>query len=284
MGLLRWVASHLVSVVLIAVLAGAAVFRHELAAEFGLGNQLAALEAQVGSFWPVSQTPAMKVRQAAPEVVKPIAVVEQKSGWERFWPTGSETPSVRVRTAEAPAAAPSPAPQPQVRPAPPAVPVPAAGMSGMYGMSGMSGMSGTTAQAPKPAAVPAAPAPAAAPAPMAAPAPAAAPAQAADLRQGWMQARRAYAMGDLAGAVAAYEALVFQFPAEADVMGELGNLYMLQGRQADAANAFYEAGQRLLAGPNKVRAQALVPMLNQIDRAKGEALRNQIYQAMQAGR
>ncbi|MEO5337395.1 MAG: hypothetical protein H7841_10955 [Magnetospirillum sp. WYHS-4] len=281
MGLLRWATNHLVAVLLIAVLFAALVFRQELASEFGFQTQMADLDRHLDwkRYWPTGTSSTVKVREAAPAPAKPLAVVEQKGAWDRFWPTGSVSSSVaRVRPADPEAAAKPPqaaAALPQVRPAPPAVPVPAAGMQGMYGMGGMTGMQAQKAPAPAPASV-AAPAPTPAPRPVAAPA--------ANLRDGWMQARRAYAIGDLNAAAEAYRALVAQYPEEADIAGELGNVYMLQGRGADAADAFYEAGQRLLRGPNWVRAQAVLPVLNQLDMAKADSLRKQILQAVQGGR
>lgn len=197
------------------------------------------------------------------ELATELGMSDRLAAFEkRYWPAGGG-PVVQVRAIQptpAPilfgpsSSQPAPVAQPQVRPA--QAPVAAAGMAGMYGMGGMSGIT-----APRPA-----------------------PAAAANLRDGWMQARQAYATGDLNRAAQAYQALAAQYPAEADIMGELGNVYMIQGRNAEAADAFYEAGMRLLKGQNPMRAQAVLPALNRIDMQKADALRNQIYQAMKDGR
>jgi len=58
-------------------------------------------------------------------------------------------------------------------------------------------------------------------------------------------ARKAYWENDLLGAVHKYQKLAKEYPDNADVFGELGNVYLQQGEVIAAAEAYYTAAKRL---------------------------------------
>jgi hypothetical protein len=61
------------------------------------------------------------------------------------------------------------------------------------------------------------------------------------------QARRLFWNGEFEAAETAYMELVTRFPSDADLFGELGNLYRGMGRPEQARDAYYAAGLRLKA-------------------------------------
>lgn len=70
-------------------------------------------------------------------------------------------------------------------------------------------------------------------------------------------ARDAFARGDVNGAVAAYKEYLAAHPEDFDALGELGNVFFNAGRIDEAAQAYYDAANLLLAAGDKQRAQAL---------------------------
>lgn len=61
------------------------------------------------------------------------------------------------------------------------------------------------------------------------------------------QARRLFWNGEFEAAETAYMELLARFPGDADLFGELGNLYRGMGRPDQARDAYYAAGVRLKA-------------------------------------
>jgi len=99
--------------------------------------------------------------------------------------------------------------------------------------------------------------------------------QSADMVSRWNEARQAYWRGDLARAEGLYVALLEDFPDQADLAGELGNIYFTQGKLDMAAEFFERAGVGLLRSGNKARAMSVVGVLRGIapDRATALAAR-----------
>ncbi len=91
-------------------------------------------------------------------------------------------------------------------------------------------------------------------------------------------ARRAYWNGDQAGAETAYLALVKIAPDNADVLGELGNLYYGQRRYSAAAEYYHRAALQLLKEGDMGRVNALVGVLQSIAPQKAADLRARLNQ------
>jgi len=112
--------------------------------------------------------------------------------------------------------------------------------------------------------------------PTATPAPAAKPA--ANLESRLKQARQAYWSRDMAGAEARYKGLVNDFPDNADIKGELGNLYYAQRRNSEAAEMYHQAGLQLIKDGNPQQVMLLIGVLQAIAPAKSADLRQRLSQ------
>ncbi len=78
-------------------------------------------------------------------------------------------------------------------------------------------------------------------------------------------ARRAYWNGDFETAEAVYLELIAQYPGEADLFGELGNLYQSMGRSAQALDAYFEAVVRLRVEGRNEKLQQVIDLLAEED-------------------
>ena len=87
------------------------------------------------------------------------------------------------------------------------------------------------------------------------------------------QARRAYWQGDKIAAETAYLAIVQQAPDNADILGELGNLYYGQRKYAAAANYYFLAGKQLIKDGKTPQVMALIGVLQSIAPARAAELR-----------
>jgi hypothetical protein len=94
----------------------------------------------------------------------------------------------------------------------------------------------------------------------------------ADLATAINAARVSYWAGDVAGARAQLIALAGAHPDNADLRGELGNLYFSQRDYPSAATAYLEAADLLIAQERHARASGLLPVLQQIDPQKAATL------------
>ena len=83
------------------------------------------------------------------------------------------------------------------------------------------------------------------------------------------QARRSFWNGDFEAAERTYTDILDRFPDDADVYGELGNLYLAMGRNALALDAYFEAGLRLRAAGEHVRLAELIEIFKKNDDDRG---------------
>lgn len=87
------------------------------------------------------------------------------------------------------------------------------------------------------------------------------------------EARAAYWDGRLDDAESRYLELLQRRPEDADLFGELGNLYLSQGLDGRAADAYYAAGVRLTRQGDFARARQVADLLLLRGDPRGEALR-----------
>jgi len=92
------------------------------------------------------------------------------------------------------------------------------------------------------------------------------------------EARQAYWNRDLKGAEARYKGLVDAAPDNADIKGELGNLYFAQRRMDEAANMYHQAGLQLIKDGNPQQVMGLIGVLQNIAPDKAADLRNRLSQ------
>jgi len=86
------------------------------------------------------------------------------------------------------------------------------------------------------------------------------------------QARRSFWNGDFEAAERAYMDVIGRHPEDADVYGELGNLYVAMGRNALALDAYFEAGLRLKALGEQARLIEVVEILEKNGDDRGRQL------------
>jgi tetratricopeptide (TPR) repeat protein len=86
------------------------------------------------------------------------------------------------------------------------------------------------------------------------------------------QARRAFWNGDFEAAEHTYMDVVERYPDDADVYGELGNLYLAMGKNTLALDALFEAGVRLKALGEQQRALEVAEILTKKGDDRGRQL------------
>ncbi|ARE40853.1 hypothetical protein RGUI_2712 [Rhodovulum sp. P5] len=77
-------------------------------------------------------------------------------------------------------------------------------------------------------------------------------------------AREAFARGDLKAAIADYKTVLEDQPDNADILGELGNVYFASGRSLEAAEAFHASAIALIAQGSDAKARALLPTIRDL--------------------
>jgi thioredoxin-like negative regulator of GroEL len=93
------------------------------------------------------------------------------------------------------------------------------------------------------------------------------------------QARDAYEKGDVAAAVNGYKAYLAKTPGNADAHGELGNIFYATGNIPEAGLAYYNAANLLIDQKQPDRADALMPLISQINPALASDLSARLAQA-----
>lgn len=91
------------------------------------------------------------------------------------------------------------------------------------------------------------------------------------------QARSAYWAHDLDTAERLYRQLASVTPDDADPLGELGNLYYSEGRWNDAATAYADVVQRLLAQGDTERGEYVLTVIDGLDPVRAEKLRKELH-------
>lgn len=92
------------------------------------------------------------------------------------------------------------------------------------------------------------------------------------------QARKAYWNRDLASAETLYKALATDAPDNADIKGELGNLYYSQRRMSEAAQMYHQTGVQLIKAGNTQQIMPLIGVLQSIAPDMANDLRSRLSQ------
>ncbi len=98
------------------------------------------------------------------------------------------------------------------------------------------------------------------------------------MKTAWMDARRAF-WKDGASAETAYLDLVKNYPDQADIRGELGNIYFQTDRKEQAVDQYYKAGMSLIKSDNKERAMGVIEMLRELAPEKMQSLQEEYAKA-----
>ncbi|MEQ1668729.1 MAG: tetratricopeptide repeat protein [Sulfuriferula sp.] len=95
------------------------------------------------------------------------------------------------------------------------------------------------------------------------------------------KAREAFAKGDVETSIAAYQTYLKDDTSNADARGELGNVYYLNGRLPEAAQAYYDAAKLLIAQNHPERVSALLPIIGQVNPPLANELAQKLVQIAQ---
>ena len=104
------------------------------------------------------------------------------------------------------------------------------------------------------------------------------------LKTEWSAARDAYWRRDMEKAASLYAALAAAHPDQADVLGEMGNVYLAVGNRDKAAEAYLAAGEALVKANRSHEAGKALMALGQLDRQKADALQKTIREAAKAAK
>ena len=99
-----------------------------------------------------------------------------------------------------------------------------------------------------------------------------------DIQSRLAEARQTYWNHDLATAETLYKALVVDAPTNADIKGELGNLYFAQRRMNEAADIYHQTGLQLISDGNTQQIMQLIGVLQSIAPDRAADLHNRLSQ------
>lgn len=100
----------------------------------------------------------------------------------------------------------------------------------------------------------------------------AAPTSEGDLIARWTEARGAYSQGNTADASRLYEALTVDFPQNADLHGEVGNLYYNLGQFGNAAEHYYAVAEIAFHAGDVNMVNSMYGLLQRISPSKATEL------------
>ncbi len=98
------------------------------------------------------------------------------------------------------------------------------------------------------------------------------------MQAAWLDARRSYWAGEET-AEKSYLDLIKMFPGQADITGELGNIYFTSGRKEEAAVQFLQAGRLLIKSGQKDKVANIIDLLADLDPAKAKSLNQELAAA-----
>ena len=99
------------------------------------------------------------------------------------------------------------------------------------------------------------------------------------VKESWITARKSFYQRDYEKSIQSYQDVIDNTEDNFDAYGELGNVYFNQGKKQQAASAYFEAAAILIKKGQVNRAQSLMGLLRQLDKAKAEELQALIESA-----
>jgi len=93
------------------------------------------------------------------------------------------------------------------------------------------------------------------------------------LRESWIVARKSFYQRDYKKSEQSYLKVIDASENNYDAYGELGNVYFNQGKNVEAASAYYEAAAILVRQGQKNRARSLMGLLRHLDKSKAVELK-----------
>jgi len=99
------------------------------------------------------------------------------------------------------------------------------------------------------------------------------------VKESWVTARKSFYQRDYDKSVQSYQYVIDNTEDNFDAYGELGNVYFNQGKNQQAASAYFEAAAILIKKGQVNRAQSLMGLLRHLDKAKADELQALIESA-----
>lgn len=97
-----------------------------------------------------------------------------------------------------------------------------------------------------------------------------------DVRASWITARKSYYQRNYELSEKSYQQVIDNTEDNYDAYGELGNVYFNQGKNKQAAAAYYGAAAIFVRTGNLSRARSLIGLLRRLDRSKADELQQLI--------
>ena len=97
-----------------------------------------------------------------------------------------------------------------------------------------------------------------------------------DVRAVWIKARKAFYQRNYALSEQSYQEVIDNTQDDFDAYGELGNVYFNQGKNEQAASAYFEAAAIMIRKGQERRAKSLLGLLRHLDKSKAEELQKLI--------
>jgi tetratricopeptide (TPR) repeat protein len=99
-----------------------------------------------------------------------------------------------------------------------------------------------------------------------------APQNSDSVKQSWITARKSFYQRNYDKSIESYKEVIENTKDNFDAYGELGNVYFNQGRNEQAAAAYFEAAAILIRKGQVRRAQSLMGLMRHLDKAKASEL------------
>jgi len=96
------------------------------------------------------------------------------------------------------------------------------------------------------------------------------------VRENWVTARKSFYQRNYEQSEKSYQQVIDSTEDNFDAYGELGNVYFNQGKNKQAASAYYEAAAILVKKGQVNRARSLIGLLRHLDRTKADELQKLI--------
>jgi tetratricopeptide (TPR) repeat protein len=97
-----------------------------------------------------------------------------------------------------------------------------------------------------------------------------------EVRKNWVTARKSFYQRNYEQSEKSYQQVIDSTEDNFDAYGELGNVYFNQGKNKQAASAYYEAAAILVKKGQVNRARSLMGLLRHLDRTKADELQKLI--------
>ncbi|PCI07383.1 MAG: hypothetical protein COB77_04820 [Gammaproteobacteria bacterium] len=104
--------------------------------------------------------------------------------------------------------------------------------------------------------------------------------RAISVRENWIIARKSFYRGNFQLSEQSYQKVIAASPDNYDAYGELGNVYFNQGKNKQAASAYYEAAAIFVKNGQFNRANSLMGLLQRLDITKARELQKLIHSSM----